>query len=81
LHDKSILLYPFSIDELALDFAVDQEERIRLFEANTGPEIISFSKEREKERARHRIGYARTVVHSLEKIPIEDRMAKHFKVT
>ncbi|TFE04051.1 YheC/YheD family protein [Jeotgalibacillus salarius] len=72
--------YPFTVDELALDFAIDQDRRIYLFEANTGPEIISFAKERENERAFHRVGYAKTVAAALEKIPFEQRRGKHFKL-
>ncbi|WP_227394365.1 YheC/YheD family protein [Jeotgalibacillus aurantiacus] len=72
--------YPFMIDELAFDYGLDPDHNFRLFEANTGPEIITFAETREKERAKHRIGLAKTVVHALEKIPLEDRKGKHFKI-
>ncbi|MFB1082171.1 YheC/YheD family protein [Jeotgalibacillus sp. JSM ZJ347] len=73
--------YPFTIDELAMDFAITPEKEIKFFEANTGPEIIAFAEERENERAFHRIGYAKTIVKALEKTPLEDRKGKHFKIT
>lgn len=50
-------LYNFSIEELGLDIAIDQDGRFWLYEANNGPQ----STYHEKERAVNTIGYAKYI--------------------
>lgn len=73
-------LYPFTLPELALDFALDETYTLRFFEANTGPEIIAFKEEREERRARELITFAHQVAAAIGPIPKEQRYGRHFKV-
>lgn len=73
-------LYPFTLPELALDFALDEAHILRLFEANTGPEIIAFKKERERLRAEALIPFAHAVSKAIEDVPIEQRFGRYFKI-
>ncbi|SOB90273.1 YheC/D-like protein [Ureibacillus xyleni] len=72
--------YPYSLNELAIDFGIDQNEMIWFFEGNTGPEIIAFQEKREQERAYHIISYSKMLAETLAKYPIEQRKGKHFKI-
>ncbi|WP_174316653.1 YheC/YheD family protein [Exiguobacterium sp. JMULE1] len=73
-------LYPFTLPELALDFALDETCTLRFFEANTGPEIIAYKEEREQRRAEALIPFADAVSQAIKGIPIEQRFGRYFKV-
>lgn len=73
--------YPFTLNELALDFGLNADGHLYFFEANTGPEIIEFAKEREPARAEHLLAYASQIHHAIESVPLENRRGLVFKVT
>lgn len=73
-------LYPFTLPELALDFALDETCALRFFEANTGPEIIAYKEEREQRRAEALIPFADAVSQAIAGVPIEQRFGRYFKV-
>ncbi len=60
---------------------MDADEKIWFYEANTGPEIIDFAEEREKEWAKHKIGYAKALATILMDVPLEEQRGRHFKAT
>lgn len=72
--------YPYSLDELAIDFAIDQKGKIWFFEGNTEPEIIFFKEEREIERAYHIVGYSKRIAQLLTEYPDPTRKGKYFKI-
>lgn len=73
--------YPYSLNELAMDFGVDAETgTLYFFEANTGPEIIAFAEERERLRAKHRLTYATQVHKAIDLLPEERRRGLVFKL-
>lgn len=73
-------LYPFTLPELALDFALDETYTLRFFEANTGPEVVAFKEEREARRAQELIPFAHNVATAIAPIPKEQRYGRYFKV-
>lgn len=73
-------LYPFTLPELALDFALDDTRTLRFFEANTGPEVFAFKEEREERRAQELITFAHHVATAIAPIPKEQRYGRYFKV-
>lgn len=73
-------LYPFTLPELALDFALDDNHVFRFFEANTGPEVFAFKEEREGRRAHELITFAHHVATAIAPIPKEQRYGRYFKV-
>lgn len=79
--DQIDSFYNFTVDELGLDFGMDANENIWFYEANTGPEIIAFAEEREREWAMHKIGYAIALTTSIMEIPLAQRRGRHFKAT
>lgn len=72
--------YPFTVPELALDFALENGRTLRFFEANTGPEIFAFKEERETLRAQQLITFAHNIDAAMSSIPTEQRYGRYFKV-
>ena len=62
-------MYDYPLDELGIDIAIDEEEKLWFYEANTAPQ----TKDHEYQRALHTIGYAHYLSqrhHLLEQLPI-----------
>lgn len=68
-------MYDYPLDELGIDVAIDHEQKLWFYEANTAPQ----TRDHEYERAIHTIGYAHYLEqrhHILEQLPVlaEDKV-------
>lgn len=73
-------LYPFTLPELALDFALDDNHSLRFFETNTSPKVLAFKEEREGRRTHELMTFAHHVATAIAPIPKEQRYGRYFKV-